>query len=211
MFKEFFCGVLVLLILYLALRFFCKKNNGLPLFAVWILLGLFALLSTLYNSVNILPNTYLETSTGVFRYGTCSENLFAWSDEFRYRDEILFPILRERKVAIDENGDFYRRFFTLFSAKAYETPLSIPDNVRRAILEDESAFTFESGFNIIGLTDYAKDEIPQSLRRDFEEKIFPSVRINTDSLEGETELVAMVTEDYSLYLMGRAYYDSKGR
>lgn len=208
MFKEFLLGVLILFIVYLVLRFFYKKNIHKNTYSSFIfgLLGVFILFMLTYNMFNIYPDTYLDTYTGVYRYGTFSENLFAYSKEFRYRDEILFPILRNRTVELDSNGSFYKRFFSMFSEDLSEN-LSVPEVKRKRILSDTSSFDYQTDFNCIGLMDYATDSIPEELRDSFDEKKFPGLYINTSSLKNNSYLVAMVDSDYTVYLMGKSYYE----
>ena len=50
--------------------------------------------------------------------------------------------------------------------------------------------------------DYVTEEIPEELIPSFEEEIYPTLYINTDSLRKQSSLVVVMTSDYSLYVMG---------
>lgn len=211
MFKEFILGVFILCILYIILRLYIKNNNNrLPFLPVCMVFGLLALISFIYNGLNVFPSLYLDTSTGVYRYGKLSGNLFAYSDEFRYRDQILFPILKERTVYLDQNSGFYNKFFSLFSREAVSDQLNIQESVRERVLTDQAAFDYVTDFNSIALMDYATDSIPLELEAAFDDKQYPKLYINLSSIKGSEALVVMTQPDYSVYIMGEAYYKALG-
>ena len=54
--------------------------------------------------------------------------------------------------------------------------------------------------------DYVTDGIPAQLQDSFEEEIYTTLYINTNSLQGSGRLVALMATDYSLYVMSEDYY-----
>ena len=56
--------------------------------------------------------------------------------------------------------------------------------------------------------DYVTEEIPEELIPSFEEEIYPTLYINTNSLWKQSSLVVVMTSDYSLYVMGSEYYNT---
>lgn len=203
MFKEALVGIFILFLFYLLCRFLWKKNKNISLLVI-LALGISCVANTIYNARNTFPDFYMDTVTGPYRYGTFSGNLFAYSDEFMFQDNILFPILKNRSVALDSSADFYEKFISLY-AENYET-IQISETSRDIILSHMSDFDFSHEFSCIGIMDYAKDEIPSELVPSFEEDIYPWVYINTASLKNEQQLVCIMDSDYSFYVMSKEYY-----
>lgn len=69
-------------------------------------------------------------------------------------------------------------------------------------------FDFSHEFSCIGIMDYVTEEIPEELIPSFEEEIYPTLYINTNSLWKQSSLVVVMTSDYSLYVMGSEYYNT---
>ncbi len=119
---------------------------------------------------------------------------------------MIFPVLKNRSVSLDNNANFYEKFISLF-AESYER-IEIPDETRQAIISHQSDFNFSHEFSCIGIMDYVTEEIPEELIPSFEEEIYPALYINTDSLKNQSRLVIIMEQDYSLYVMSEAYYQS---
>lgn len=204
MFKEAFAGIFILFLFYLLCRSLRKKSNKLLSVLVISILGISCIANIIYNAAVMFPDFYMDTVSGVYRYGTFSGNLFAWSDEFMFQDEIIFPILKNRTVSLDTSADFYEKFISLY-AKEYDR-IAITDNLRREALSCQEDFDFSHEFSCIGIMDYVTDEIPEELAPSFAEEIYPTLYVNTDSLKGQSHLVFLMEPDYSLYVMGEAYY-----
>ena len=207
MFKEAFAGIFILFLFYLLCRFLYRKHIK-TLSVLTIAILTFACASNIvYNSLVMFPDFYMDTVGGVFRYGTFSGNLFSYSDEFMFQDNILFPILKNRTVSLDDSAGFYAKFFSLYS-KGTET-IPIPESTRQKILSlMRDDFDFSHEFSCIGIMDYVTEEIPEELIPSFEEEIYPTLYINTDSLWKQSSLVVVMTSDYSLYVMVSEYYNT---
>jgi len=207
MFKEALAGIFILFLFYLICRFLQKKNNNILSILTIIVLTTACLSNIVYNSLVMFPDFYMDTVGGVYRYGTFSGNLFSYSDEFMFQDNILFPILKNRTVALDESADFYYKFFFLYSQNTESIPVS--NQSRLKILSHiEEDFDFSHEFSCIGIMDYVTEEIPEALVPSFEEEIYPMLYINTTSLQNQSALVIVMDDDYTLYVMGTEYYET---
>lgn len=206
MFKEAFTGIIVLFLFYLFCIFLLKKNNKALSKLIITATVIFCIANTVYNFLNIIPDYYMDIVNGRFRYGTFSGNLFAYSDEFMFQDEIIFPVLKNRSVSLDKNADFYEKFISLF-AENYER-IEIPEETRQTVVSHQNDFNFRHEFSCIGIMDYVTEGIPEELLPSFEEEIYPTLYINTDSLKNQSRLVILMEQDYSLYVMSEAYYRS---
>lgn len=206
MFKEAFAGILVLSLFY---GIYCllrrKRSKAAAILAGSLLLfSVFA--NIIYNAIVMFPDFYMDTVTGPYRYGTFSENLFAYSDEFMFQDNILFPVLKNRSVLLDENADFYQKFFSLYSRSCQQE--EVPSANLEAVLGHKEDFSFSHEFSCIGIMDYVTDNIPTQLTNDFEEERYPWIFINTASLKRQSTLRILMDKDYTLYIMSEAYYQT---
>ena len=206
MFKEALAGVLVLSLFYGIYRFLRRKRMkaAAVLAGALLLFSIFA--NIIYNSIVMFPDFYMDTVTGPYRYGTFSENLFAYSDEFMFQDNILFPVLKNRTVLLDARAGFYQKFFSLYSASCQQE--EVPAANMEAVLAHKEDFSFSHEFSCIGIMDYVTDGIPAQLTADFEEERYPFIFINIASLKGEPALRILMDEDYTLYIMSEAYYQT---
>lgn len=206
MFKEAFAGIIVLFLFYLFCIFLYHKNKKALSYLIIAAAAIFCIANTVYNFLNIIPDYYMDIVNGRFRYGTFSGNLFAYSDEFMFQDEIIFPILKNRSVSLDQNAGFYEKFISLY-AEDYAS-IEISEEARQTIVSHQRDFHFCHEFSCIGIMDYVTEEIPTELVPSFEEEIYPTLYINTDSLKNQSRLVILMEQDYSLYVMSEAYYQS---
>lgn len=206
MFKEALAGIFCLFLFYCLFQFLWKKNQKAAGLTAVLLLSAACAANIFYNMTVMFPDFYMDTVTGPYRYGTFSENLFSYSDEFMFQDNILFPVLRNRTVSLDASAGFYEKFISLYS-KDYAL-FEISEDSRSKVLTHVSDFDFTHEFSCIGIMDYVTDEIPQALTASFEEEIYPTVYIHTASLKDEPALVLLMDHDYTLYVMGKAYYQS---
>ncbi len=204
MFKEAFVGLIVLFLFYLLFRCLWNRHRRVvpPLVITLAVIGIAA--NGIYALRYTFPHFYMDTVGGVFRYGTFEGNLFAYSDEFMFQDEIIFPVLRKRHVSLDTAGDFYEKFISLYAA-SYDR-LEIPPEKKRLLLTHQSDFDFVHEFSCIGIMDYVTDAIPAALEDSFAEEIYTTLYINTNSLQGSGRLVALTDTDYNLYVMSEDYY-----
>ena len=138
----------------------CGCGNGNSLFGgngggcewiIWILL-LSCFANVIYNHLVMFPDFYMDTVSGVFRYGTFKGNLLAYSDEFMFQDEIIFPVLRDRQVFLDTDAGFYEKFFSLYAGSC--EPLSAVSEHRDAIISRAEDFDFSHEFSCMGIMDY---------------------------------------------------------
>lgn len=204
MFKEAFLIVILLVLFYFILK---KVSARRPAWIIGLtggLLVLFCAGNLIYNQLFTFPDFYMDTKTGVYRYGTFRENLFAYNSEFRFQDEILFPILKNRTVLLDDSAGFYHKFFSMFSKDVKAAELSAEE--REILLSHKDDFDFSHEFTCIGTMNYVTDDIPEALVPTMEEKVYPWIYVNTSSLQGKEQLIALIDADYNLYIMSVDYY-----
>ena len=204
MFKEAVLIVVLLFFFYLVIKKLSVRRPGLIIGLTGGLLILFCAGNLIYNQLFTFPDYYMDTKTGVYRYGTFRENLFAYNSEFRFQDEILFPILKNRTVLLDDSSDFYQKFFTMFSKDVQAVTLSGEE--RETLLSHKEDFDFSHEFTCIGTMNYVTDDIPEALVPTMDEKIYPWVYVNTSSLQGKEQLIALIDADYNLYIMSVDYF-----
>lgn len=204
MFKEAFIGIFLLFFFYFIYRLLQKKKPKAAAIVFVAVLLLSCAGNIIYNAIVMFPDYYMDIINGRFRYGTMSENLFAYSDEFMFQDEIIFPVLRNRSVSLDESADFYQKFISLYS-DSYET-VSISPEEKEIIRSHQTDFAFAHEFTCIGIMDYVTDDLPDALTASFEEEKYPMLYIHTASLKGQKQLTAVMDESYSLYVMSTDYY-----
>lgn len=206
MYKEAFAGILLLALFYFIYKKFRKKKPQAAAVLLAVLLLFSCAANLIYNAVVMFPDFYMDIVNGRFRYGTFSGNLFAYSDEFMFQDEILFPILKNRHVSLDSSADFYEKFFSLYSSSCDRIEITEAElAMLNTCMED---FDFSHEFSCIGIMDYAADEIPEALTSSFDEEIYPDVYINTASLKEDADLIVLMDTDYTLYIMGKTYYQN---
>ena len=204
MFKEAVLIVVLLFFFYLVIK---KLSVRKPKWIIGLtggLLILFCAGNLIYNQLFTFPDYYMDTKTGVYRYGTFRENLFAYNSEFRFQDEILFPILKNRTVLLDDSSDFYHKFFTMFSKDVQTVTLSVEE--RETLLSHKEDFDFSHEFTCIGTMNYVTEDIPEALVPTMDEKIYPWVYVNTSSLQGKEQLIALIDQEYNLYIMSVDYF-----
>ena len=204
MFKEAVLIVVLLFFFYLVIKKLSVRRPGLIIGLTGGLLILFCAGNLIYNQLFTFPDYYMDTKTGVYRYGTFRENLFAYNSEFRFQDEILFPILKNRTVLLDDSSDFYHKFFTMFSKDVQTVTLSVEE--RETLLSHKEDFDFSHEFTCIGTMNYVTEDIPEALVPTMDEKIYPWVYVNTSSLQGKEQLIALIDQEYNLYIMSVDYY-----
>lgn len=204
MFKEAVLIVVLLFFFYLVIKKLSVRRPGLIIGLTGGLLILFCAGNLIYNQLFTFPDYYMDTKTGVYRYGTFRENLFAYNSEFRFQDEILFPILKNRTVLLDDSSDFYHKFFTMFSKDVQTVTLSVEE--RETLLSHKEDFDFSHEFTCIGTMNYVTEDIPEALVPTMDEKIYPWVYVNTSSLQGKEQLIALIDQEYNLYIMSVDYF-----
>lgn len=196
MFKEALILVVAFFILYLILRLLLrKKPQAFRFAAILLLIGSIAL-NSYYNLKMFFPNFVLD---GHVPLGDCSENLFLYKADSQYPCEIIFPVLQGRTVRIDDSCNYYDLFLQTFSEEASKITLSNAD--RQSVLSQAADFPEISTMYLINMMNYAfKENIP------FEE--LPLLYIQTDALTGDDTLIAMIDQDYNLYLMSETYFST---
>lgn len=199
MFKEFGLILMGFFILYWILKWVYYRN--VTLFQK-ILIGLLlfsVVLSTGYNLRYIVPNFNYENVS----LGDCKENLFTYKDDSEFQWQILFPVLKERKVYLDDTGTDYDQFFKLYSNEVEK--ITIDQAIVQKIEGEKEVFTTNIRMTLIDLLNYAFEPYDSTRYEDS----YPFLRINIDSLKGENELVAIVDANRNIYLMSKSYYDAK--
>lgn len=204
MFKEAVLIVVLLFLFYIVIKKLSVRRPAWIIGLTGGLLVLFCAGNLIYNQLFTFPDYYMDTKTGVYRYGTFRENLFAYNSEFRFQDEILFPILKNRTVLLDDSSDFYHKFFTMFSKDVQAVTLSGEE--RETLLSHKEDFDFSHEFTCIGTMNYVTEDIPEVLVPTMDEKIYPWVYVNTSSLQGKEQLIALIDADHNLYIMSVDYF-----
>ncbi len=200
MFKEAIIVVFAFIVLYVVLRLLLrKKPQAFRVTALALLIGTIVL-NSYYNLKTFFPNFVLD---GHVPLGDCSENLFVYKEDSQYPCQIIFPVLQGRNVRADDSCQYFDFFLHTFSDGA--TSISISDADRETILAHADDFPSISRFYLLEMMNYAfKEEAPQLENVGFDE--LPFLYVQTEALTGDDTLIAIVDENYNLYLMSETYF-----
>lgn len=196
MFKEFGLIILIMGAAYVTLFRIRKRNS---VYFLWILIGLVGLttiINLVYNFKYIFPDYVYE---GV-PIGDSSENLFTYKKDSEFQWQILFPILKNREVYIDDRNDFYYTFMETYADKVIK--IEIPETVRQSIAEEAEESWTDIMLSMLLQLDYIFPEYIYLPKEGF-----PYLKINLNNLGDSTELAAYVDEKENLYLMSKEYLD----
>lgn len=189
MFKEAIITIIMFIILFFFLRLLLlKKRQAFQIVSLTLLLGSL-LLNLCYNLKNLFPDFVLDETVPL---GDCSGNLFLYKPDSQYPSQILFPILQNRTVLVDSSSDFYDLFLNTFSGQIQ--PITISPADKEAVTSCRDSFSYQSTLHLVTLMNYAFPDNPIS---DGD----PLVYIRTDTLTGADTLVAVIDENFNLYLM----------
>lgn len=194
MFKEAFITVLCFTGIYVILRFLLQKNELLAKRLIAGALTLTLLLNIGYNIHTFFPSLVLD---GINYLGDADGNLFIYNEESEFTDQILFPVLRNRTVLIDESAQFYELFLRTFSGTAEE--LSLSENDCALLLSTPDNFSFTAPLHIVELANYAFPDhakLPE----------MPVLYLDEDGLAGEDTLIAISDDAGNLYLFAEKTY-----
>lgn len=194
MFKEAFITVLCFTGIYVILRFLLQKNELLAKRLIAGALTLTLLLNIGYNIHTFFPSLVLD---GINYLGDADGNLFIYNEESEFTDQILFPVLRNRTVLIDESAQFYELFLRTFSGTAEE--LSLSENDCALLLSTPDNFSFTAPLHIVELANYAFPDhakLPE----------MPVLYLDEDGLAGEDTLIAISDDAGNFYLFAEKTY-----
>ena len=194
MFKEAFITVLCFISIYVILRILIKKNTLLAKRLIIGALALTLLLNICYNVYVFFPALVLD---GVNYLGDAEGNLFLYNEESEFRDQLLFPVLQDRTVRIDESADRYALFFRTF-AKSTET-LSLTKDECALLISAQDTLSFSTPLKIINLMNYAFPSYAEI-------SDIPMLYLDESNLSGENTLVAASDDNGNLYLFTQKTY-----
>lgn len=194
MFKEAFVTMLCLIGIYVVFRILIRKNE--PLAKKFITGGLLLtlILNIGYNGYAFFPRLVLDDKNYL---GDAEENLFIYNAPSEFRDQIIFPVLQNRAVLVDESAGFYTLFLSTFSKNVTELSLAPVD--RDSLISARDRLSFSTEFSMVNLANYAFPEY-------IEISEVPDLYLDEDSLSDEDTLIAVSDESGNLYLFTQSTY-----
>ncbi len=194
MFKEALVTVLCFIAIYIIFRVLLRKKELLAKQLLAGLLALTLLLNIGYNVHAFFPAFVLD---GINYLGDASGNLFIYNEESEFPDQILFPVLQNRTVLIDESADFYALFFNTFAKKT--TKVSLTADERASLISAQERLSFSARFSITSLVNYAFPEYAEISE-------IPMLYLDEDALSGADTLIAVADAGGNLYLFAQSTY-----
>lgn len=194
MFKEALITVLCFTGIFVILRILIKKNELLAKRLIAGALALTLLLNIGYNVYAFFPALVLD---GINYLGDADGNLFIYNEESEFADQILFPVLQNRTVLIDESAEFYALFFCTF-AESTEA-LSLTERDRALLTSTPDVLSFCAPLHIVELANYAFPDhakLPET----------PVLYLDENGLSGENTLIAISDNAGNLYLFANQTY-----
>ena len=194
MFKEALITVLCFIGIYVVFRILLQKNELLAKRLIAGALMLTLLLNIGYNVHAFFPALVLD---GINYLGDADGNLFIYNEESEFADQILFPVLQNRTVLIDESAEFYALFLRTF-AESTEA-LSLSENDRALLTSTPDVLSFCAPLRIVELANYAFPDhagLPE----------IPVLYLDENGLSGEDTLIALSDNAGNLYLFANQTY-----
>lgn len=198
MFKEFGLIFILFICVVALLRQIVKKNRMLCYKVVAICIVLTSIVSIIYNFIYVFPTFVYE---GV-PIGDNRENLFVYKSDSHFKWQVLNTVARNRKVLLDNEGEFYRKYFEIFSEEVEALELSEED--RRLLLEEKQE---NQSLNIITLTMVV--QLTYAFPT-WNGKILPTLYLNEEGLQGCDTIVVAVEENdgsYDMIVVSENYYN----
>lgn len=196
MIKEAFITILIFIVLFIFFFIAKKKANSIFKYSVTLALLVCLLLNMVFTLKNYFPSFILDETTPL---GDITDNLLLYKEDSEYRSQIIFPIIKDRKVFFDESPDTYALFFKTFSSETQSVCFS---SVSKEIIQQTTSdFCKDDVFYLASLLDYVIDDTKLD---SFE----PSLFYNIDSLSNENSVVAICMDNNDLYVMGKTYYEA---
>lgn len=194
MFKEAFITVLCFIGIYAIFRILIRQNELLAkrLILTGLMLTLF--LNIGYNAHAFFPALVLD---GINYLGDAKGNLFIYNEESEFRDQILFPVLQNRTVRVDESADFYSLFFRTFAGSMED--VALPENERAVLISAQDSLSFSAPLKVVNLMNYA---FPAYI----EISEIPYLYLDEAGLSGEAVLIAVSDDTGNLYLFTEKNY-----
>lgn len=194
MFKEALVTVLCFIAIYIIFRILLQKKERLAKQLLAGLLALTLLLNIGYNVHAFFPAFVLD---GVNYLGDASGNLFIYNEGSEFPDQILFPVLQNRTVLIDESADFYALFFNTFAKKT--TNVSLTADEHASLISARDQLSFSDRFRLVSLANYAFPKYAEISE-------IPMLYLDEDALSGADTLIAVADTGGNLYLFAQSTY-----
>lgn len=198
MFKEFGLIFILFICVVALLRQIVKKDRMLCYKVVAICIVLTSIVSIIYNVRYVFPTFVYE---GV-PIGDNRENLFVYKSDSHFKWQVLNTVASNRKVLLDNEGEFYQKYFEIFSEEVEVLELSEED--RRLLLEEKQE---NQSLNIITLT--MVEQLTYAFPT-WNGKILPTLYLNEEGLQGCDTIVVAVEENdgsYDMIVVSENYYN----
>lgn len=196
MFKEFGVLFVVFIAAVILFRYLYRKQISYYRYITIGLLLIVILVNIFYNLNYVYP-TFIYEGVAI---GDSEQNLFVYKKDSQFRWHILNTISHKRSILLDEQGQLFEHYFTLFAEDVEY--IQIPDRIREMIGEQEE-FQYQCDLSMVEQLDYA---FPL-----WQEGEKPKLYLNEQSLQGEKELVGIFiagNESSELYIMSARYFKS---
>ncbi|MCM1538851.1 MAG: hypothetical protein NC254_10695, partial [bacterium] len=113
------------------------------------------------------------------------------------RDQILFPVLQNRTVLVDDSANFYILFFRTFAGSTDDFSLA-PDE-RSVLISMCDTLSFSTSLRLINLMNYAFPGYQELTN-------IPTLYLDEAALSGEYTLIAVSDNHQNLYLFTQKTY-----
>jgi len=198
MIKEFIVICIIACLLWLVLRFAFKNTVACQWGPALVIVALI-IVNAVCNTVRFFPDTWLTTVGGDYKYGTYTGNMLSFSDDFMYQEEMLFPLLKNRTVYLDNRALYCKKFF-----ETYSKQLEMVDIKDRGKMGPAYNYDYIFDFEALDQMTYIWDEnMPEVLKAQFEEDKFPKVFLNMEEIAGVESVVVTMDENYNLYFSAK--------
>lgn len=194
MFKEALITVLCFIGIYVVLRILIRRNE---LLAKRLIMGgllLTLLMNIGYNARAFFPSFVLDETAYL---GDAHENLLLYNEESAFRDQILFPVLTNRTVLLDESAEFYALFFRTFAGATEK--FSLAENERDLLIRARETLSFSTLLKLANLMNYAFPEYVEISE-------VPRLYLDESKLTGADTLIAVSDDSGNLYLFTEETY-----
>lgn len=195
MYKGYAVIFMVFLLMVFLLRITYRNNPQKVKKIAYILLTATIVINIGYNIKNVFP-TFLYDGVPI---GDSKENLLVYKKDSEFKWQILNSISHNRSVKLDQEGEEFHYYFTIFANKV--SVFNIPDENRACILDKYDDFEVVGNMSMVKQLPYA---FPQ-----WEGQREPVLYLNVEGLKDCGVLIGMTVEKENgldLYVMSEEYY-----
>lgn len=203
MFKELIVIILVACVLGIINWLLYKKKKSFFQKELYGILFAIIIINIIYDLYLVIPKCYYDTVEGHILYGTSYHNLIAYRQGFIFEDQIIFPIIRNRKVWLDSTASVYETFFTWY-ADGMDW-LELGEQSKEKVIQYMERETEERNFRCLKIMNYIK--LPDKELQKLLEENVPSLYIDLSGLKDEDELVAIMSNSYNVYILSVGQYE----